>query len=53
MIQEHLTLRQQVMEVADRYLQSQRMKIVQRNLCLPVGDVDLVVKSKSLLPFVR
>ena len=45
MTQERLTLGRQGEEAAARYLQNQGMKIVERNLRTPVGEIDLVVKS--------
>jgi len=53
MTQERLTLGRQGEEAAARYLQNQGMKIVERNLRTPVGEIDLVVKSKGILAFVE
>ena len=53
MTQERLTLGRQGEEAAARYLQSQGMKVVERNLRTPVGEIDLVVKSKCILAFVE
>lgn len=53
MTQERLTLGRQGEEAAARYLQSQGMKVVERNLRTPVGEIDLVVKNKRILAFVE
>ena len=53
MTQERLTLGRQSEDAVTRYLQSQGMKIVERNLRTPVGEIDLVVKSKRILAFVE
>ena len=53
MTQERLTLGRQGEEAAANYLQSQGMKIVERNLRTPVGEIDLVVKNKRVLAFVE
>jgi len=53
MTQERLTLGRQGEEAAARYLQRQGMKIVERNLRTPVGEIDLVVKNKRILVFVE
>ena len=53
MTQERLTLGRQGEEAAARYLQHQGMKIIERNLRTPVGEIDLVVKSKGILAFVE
>ncbi len=51
MTQERLTLGRQGEEAAARYLQSQGMKVVERNLRTPVGEIDLWLKinASSLL----
>ena len=53
MTQERLTLGRQGEGAAVRCLQNQGMKIVERNLRTPVGEIDLVVKSKRILAFVE
>ena len=53
MTQERLNLGRQGEEAAARYLQSQGMKVVERNLRTPVGEIDLVVKNKCTLAFVE
>jgi putative endonuclease len=53
MTQERLSLGRQGEEVAARYLQNQGMKIVERNLRTPVGEIDLVVKGQRVLAFVE
>ena len=53
MTQERITLGRQGEEAAARYLQSQGMKIVERNLRTPVGEIDLVAKNRRVLAFVE
>jgi putative endonuclease len=53
MTQERLTLGRQGEDAAARYLRRQGMKIVERNLRTPVGEIDLVVRNKSTLAFVE
>lgn len=53
MTQERLTLGRQGEEAAARYLQREGMKIVERNLRTPVGEIDLIVKNKRVLAFVE
>ena len=40
-------------EEAARYLRRQGMKIVERNLRTPLGEIDLVVKDRKTLAFVE
>jgi putative endonuclease len=53
MTQERLSLGREGEDAAARYLQNQGMKIVERNLRTPVGEIDLVVKNKRVLAFVE
>ena len=53
MTQERLTLGRQGEDAAARYLQRQGMKILERNLRTPVGEIDLVARHKSILAFVE
>ena len=53
MTQERLTLGRQGEDAAVRYLQSKGMKIVERNLRTPVGEIDMVVRHRQILAFVE
>lgn len=53
MTEERLTLGRQGEEAAARYLQSKGMKILERNLRTPVGEIDLVVRHRKILAFVE
>ncbi len=53
MTEARITLGRQGEDAAARYLQNQGMKIVERNLRTPVGEIDLVVKSRGILAFVE
>lgn len=53
MTEARITLGRQGEAAAARYLQSQGMKIVERNLRTPVGEIDLVAKTKDILAFVE
>ena len=53
MTQDRLTLGRQGEDAAAQYLQSQGMKIVERNLSTPVGEIDLVVRDRKILAFVE
>jgi putative endonuclease len=53
MTQDRLTLGRQGEDAATKYLQEQGMKIVERNLRTPVGEIDLVAKNRRVLAFVE
>jgi putative endonuclease len=53
MTEERLSLGRQGEDAAARYLQSRGMKILERNLRTPVGEIDLVVKDRAVLAFVE
>lgn len=53
MTQERLTLGRQGEAAAAKYLQRQGMKIVERNLRTPVGEIDLVARNRHVLAFVE
>lgn len=53
MTQERLRLGQQGEEAAARYLVTQGMKILERNLRTPLGEIDLVARQKKTLIFVE
>ncbi|PLX93808.1 MAG: YraN family protein [Desulfuromonas sp.] len=53
MTEERLRLGKQGEEVAARYLAAQGMKILERNLRTPLGEIDLVARYKTMLVFVE
>jgi len=53
MTQARLTLGRQGEDAAAKYLQSMGMKILERNLRTPVGEIDLVVRHHNILAFVE
>jgi putative endonuclease len=53
MTQDRLTLGQQGEDAAAQYLQGKGMRIVERNLSTPVGEIDLVVRDRKVLAFVE
>ena len=53
MTQERLTLGRQGEDAAAKYLQRKGMKIVERNLRTPIGEIDLVVRHRKILAFVE
>ena len=53
MTQDRLTLGRQGEDAAAQYLQSKGMRIVERNLSTPVGEIDLVVRNRKILAFVE
>jgi putative endonuclease len=53
MTQARLTLGRQGEEAAAQYLQRKGMKILERNLRTPVGEIDLVVCHRNILVFVE
>lgn len=53
MTQDRLTLGRQGEDAAAQYLQGKGMRIVERNLSTPVGEIDLVVRDRKILAFVE
>lgn len=53
MTEERLSLGRQGEEAAARYLQSQGLKILARNLRTPLGEIDLVASHRRNLVFVE
>lgn len=53
MTEERLKLGRRGEDAAAKFLKRQGMKIVERNLCTPVGEIDLIAKDKKTLAFVE
>lgn len=53
MTQERLSLGQRGEDAAARYLQGKGMKVLERNLRTPVGEIDLVMRHRLSLVFVE
>ena len=53
MTQERLTLGRWGENAAAQYLKRKGMKILERNLCTPVGEIDLVARCHKILAFVE
>ena len=53
MTQDRLTLGRRGEDAAAQYLQRKGMKILERNLSSPVGEIDLVVRDRKILAFVE
>ena len=53
MTQDRLTLGRQGEDAAAQYLQRKGMKILERNLRTPVGEIDLVARHRNILAFVE
>ncbi|MGK2905649.1 MAG: YraN family protein [Desulfuromonadales bacterium] len=53
MTQDRLSLGRQGEDAAAQYLQSRGMKILERNLRTPVGEIDLVARDRNILAFVE
>jgi putative endonuclease len=53
MTQDRLSLGRQGEDAAAQYLQRKGMKILERNLRTPVGEIDLVVRDRNILAFVE
>lgn len=53
MTEERLKLGRLGEDAAAQYLQRQGMKIVERNLRTPVGEIDLVARDRHVLAFVE
>lgn len=53
MTEERLKLGRQGEDAAVKFLKRLGMKIVERNLRTPVGEIDLIVKDKIILAFVE
>lgn len=53
MTQDRLTLGRRGEDAAAEYLLQQGMKIVERNLRTPVGEIDLIVRDRHTLAFVE
>lgn len=53
MTQERLTLGRQGEDAAVQYLQSKGMKVLERNLRTPVGEIDLIASHRNILAFVE
>jgi len=53
MTQDRLTLGRQGEVAAAQYLQRKGMKIIERNLRTPVGEIDLIVRDRNNLVFVE
>ena len=53
MTQDRLTLGRRGEDAAAQYLQRKGMKILERNLSTPVGEIDLVVRDRKILVFVE
>ncbi len=53
MTQERLTLGRQGEDAAVQYLKSKGMKILERNLRTPVGEIDLIARHRNILVFVE
>lgn len=51
MTQQRLTLGRQGEEAAARFLTSKGMKILERNLRTPVGEIDLIARHGQILVF--
>ncbi len=50
---ERLTLGAQGEEVAVRYLQQRRYKILERNFSTPLGEIDIIARQGRTLAFVE
>jgi putative endonuclease len=53
MTQDRLSLGRQGESAAAQYLQRKGMKILERNLRTPVGEIDLIVRDRNILAFVE
>lgn len=53
MTQDRLTLGRRGEDAAAQFLKRNGMKIVERNLRTPVGEIDLIVRQKKILAFVE
>lgn len=53
MTQDRLSLGRQGEDVAAQYLKRKGMKILERNLITPVGEIDLVARYRCFLIFVE
>lgn len=53
MSQDRLTLGRRGEEAAAKYLEGKGMKILERNLRTPVGEIDLVARQRDVLAFVE
>jgi putative endonuclease len=53
MTQERLSLGRRGEDAAAQYLLQQGMKIVERNLRTPVGEIDLIACDRNILAFVE
>lgn len=53
MTEERLSLGRQGEDAAAQYLQRKGMKILERNLRTPVGEIDLVARDRHFLMFVE
>ena len=53
MTEERLTLGRLGEEAAAKYLKRQGMKVIEKNLRTPVGEIDLIAKDKTTLAFVE
>lgn len=53
MTQDRLTLGSRGEDAAAQYLKRKGMKILERNLCTPVGEIDLVARYRNVLAFVE
>jgi putative endonuclease len=53
MTQDRLTLGRQGEDAAVQYLRRRGMKVLERNLRTPVGEIDLIVRQHDVLVFVE
>jgi len=53
MTEERLMLGRQGEDAAAKFLKRQGMKVVERNLRTPVGEIDLIATDKKILAFVE
>lgn len=53
MTQDRLSLGRQCESTAAQYLQRKGMKILERNLRTPVGEIDLIARDRNILAFIE
>jgi putative endonuclease len=53
MTQDRLTLGRLGEDAAAQHLKRNGMKILERNLCTPVGEIDIVARCRKFLAFVE
>ncbi|MDH3998317.1 MAG: YraN family protein [Desulfuromonadales bacterium] len=53
MTEQRLTLGRRGEEAAARYLKKQGMKLIERNMRTPVGEIDLIMRHKRCIVFIE